>query len=403
NNEGLRGRGLIRFDFQPTNNILVKLGGNYEAIENDRWGIGSTLFAPDPNSVFRANNYRIWTRFQQSFPGSDNSSIRNLYYSVQADFSRYSRYFEHETFRDNLFDYGYVGKFDFDLEPFFFTQNTVLDPNDPVSSSPYWQSVGDRQANLSFDDSETRLPVYANYNNEILRIVEEEGIVNFPFFSGNFTDPTVNSINGLDELAFRQGIINGGRTGNIYSMFSPLGSQTRSFTKFEFDQYRLLAQATAEIKKHNIKAGFEFEQRIERFYSINAAALWSQMRRFTNFHITNFSDNPDDYIYLLNSAGVWNDSVIIPRINTGDQKVFDRNLRTQLGLDPDGLDFINLDALTPEQLSLSLFNADELLDGGLGVADYYGYTFTGERQERVATDRFFTDTTNRPVNPFAPT
>ncbi|MEL6631882.1 MAG: TonB-dependent receptor [Bacteroidota bacterium] len=403
NNQGLRGRGLVRFDFQPTNNILVKLGGNYEAIQNDRWGIASTLFSPDQNAVFRGNNYRIWSRFQQSFPGSEGSSIRNLYYSVQADFSRYSRFFEHETFRDNFFDYGYVGKFDFDFEPFFFIQNTDFDPNDPVSSSPYWQSVGDRQANLRFDDSETRLPVYANYNNEILRIVEEEGIVNFPFFSGNFTDPTVNSINGLDELAFRQGIINGGGSGSIYSMFSPLGAQTRSYTKFEFDQYRLLAQATAEIKTHNIKAGFEFEQRVERFYNINAANLWSQMRRFTNFHISNFSDNPDDYIYLLNSAGVWNDSIVIPRINTGEQKIFDRNLRTQLGLDPDGLDFINIDGLTPEQLSLSLFNADELLDGGIGAVDYYGYTFTGDRQERVATDRFFTDTTNRPVNPFAPT
>lgn len=80
----------------------------------------------------------------------------------------------------------------------------------------------------------------------------------------------------------------------------------------------------------------------------------------------------------MNSHIVWVDTVSIGTVNlpgstlpfslsdrsaSGTQTAFDRNLRTSLGLDPDGIDLIDLDALDPGQLSLDMFSPDELASG----------------------------------------
>ncbi len=406
NNSSLTARGLVRLDYQPTDNILVKVGGNYEFLRTDNWSIANTLFAPDPNNIFEGRTYRGYVRFQQSFTGGKNSTIRNLFYTLQGDFSRYNREFMHSQFRDSYFDYGYVGKFEFDLEPNFVLANQVYDPEDPISSSPYWISTGFRPQNLRFDDSNTNLPYHAAHNNFIFDYVEQNGITNIPGLTGNFTDPTVNSISSLNELSFRQGILNGGGPNSIYSLFSGIGSQAGGYTKFEFDQARVVGQATAEINEHNLKVGFEFEQRTERFYGISASSLWPLMRQLANFHILNLEDDPSNFTYLTNNAGVWNDSVLVPRnFSASDQTEFDKRLRTQiLGLAEDGLEFVNTDALSPDQLSLDLFTADELLnDGTFQVVNYYGYDFKGERQANVNPNLIFSDSTTRPQNAFTPT
>ncbi|MCI4669704.1 MAG: TonB-dependent receptor [Bacteroidia bacterium] len=406
NNTSLTARGLVRLDFQPTDNILVKVGGNYEFLRTDRWSLSNMLFAPDPNSIFEGQTYRGYVRFQQNFQGKKNSTIRNLFYTLQADFSRYNRFFINGQFRDNYFDYGYVGSFDFDLEPNYVLANAGYDPNDPISSAPYWISNGFRPQNLRFNDEETRLPYHANHNNLIFDYVANNGITNIPGLTGNFTDASVFNISSLNELSFRQGILNGGGPRSVYSLFTGIGAQSGGYTKFEFDQARIIGQATAEIKAHNLKVGFEFEQRTERFWGLSASSLWPLMRQLANFHILNLEDDPSKFTYTTNNSGVWNDSVLVPRrFSASDQTEFDKRLRTQiLGLAENSLDFINTDALRPEQLSLDLFTADELLnDGTFQVVNYYGYNFKGERQARVNPNNIFSDSTNRPQNAFAPT
>ncbi|MEO0899083.1 MAG: TonB-dependent receptor [Bacteroidota bacterium] len=406
NNTSLTARGLFRLDFQPTENILIKAGGNYEFLRTDNWGIANTLFAPDPNNIFEGQTYRGYVRFQQSFEGSKESTIRNLFYTLQADFSRYNRQFMNSQFRDNYFDYGYVGEYTFDLEPNYVYSNAGYDPTDQISSSPYWISTGFRPQNLAFSDANTNRPYYANYNNFIFDYTANNGLVNIPGLTGNFTDPTVFGISGLNELSFRQGILNGGGPASVYSLFSGIGAQTGSYTKFEFDQARVIGQATAEIKQHNLKVGFEFEQRTERFFGISSNALWPLMRQLANFHILDLEDDPSKFIYLTNNLGQWNDSVLVPRkFVAANQTEFDKRLRTQiLGLAENGLDFVNTDALSPDQLSLDLFTADELLnDGTFQVVNYYGYNFKGERQARVNPNLIFSDSVNRPQNAFAPT
>ncbi|MEO0469672.1 MAG: hypothetical protein AAF206_08640 [Bacteroidota bacterium] len=385
NNEDLRIRGLARLDFQPTNNILVKLGGNVEYINSDQWGIGSTLFAPDNRSQFEGAYYRGFLRFQQNFKGGENSAVKNLFYSLQGDYSLYQRRFQHRDHGENFFDYGYVGKFEFDEIPVYAF---IDDPQSTVSSGPHWQTIGYSFQNLRFDGTDTRNQVLANHNNTMFALSQENG------------GPRLRDLN---DFAFRQGILNGFGARGIYSIFSGLGAETGGFSKFDFEQYRLTGQATAEISGHNLKAGFEFEQRVERAYSVNARGLWGWARQYANFHLLNLEDNPDNFVYVTQD-GEFQDTVMVPRRYEGsDQRTFDRNLREKLGLPVDGTDFVNIDALSPEFFSLDMFSADELLADGLGPVTYYGYDYLGNRSAQVDAGSFFTDEVNRPQNAFAPT
>jgi len=397
-NTDRRIRLLGRLDFRPTDNILIKLGGNYEHINSDLWSITNMLFAPDASQQFLGNSYRGWLRYQQNLKGGP--LLKNLFFSLQLDYSRYQRRFQHRIHRENFFDYGYVGKFEYDLTPIY---GYVDDPHSELSSGPYWISLAPPgPTNLRFDGSNTRNPILANYNRAIFDYVEEHGVPNL--FPGVFSsDPMVHQLTNLDELAFRQGILNGQGPGAIYSLFSGVGASPGGFTKFDFEQFRFSGQLTAEINGHNLKAGFEFEQRSERLYALAARGLWGLMRQYANFHLNTLSGNPAEYQYVV-ANGEFQDTINIPlQYVAADQKEFDRRLRSRLGLPLDGTDLINIDALPPEFYTLDLFNASELLNDGLGVVTYYGYDHLGNKSRRRDAADFFTDTQNRPMNPFAPT
>ncbi len=393
---------LARVDFQPTDNILLKLGGNLELSNQDVWSRGNMLFSPNGNSNFRSNLYRGWARFQQSFKGDDNSLLKNLFYQIQGDYSLYQRIQQHEDFLNNYFDYGYVGKFTYDRVPFYVYNSNPLDE---VSSSPYWQTAGYGFTNLQFDPSETRNPILANYNTQIFNHVENIGLPN-PFPTLLAPDPVINNLQSLQNLAFVQGIRNGSGAPGIYGMFSGIGNQMGSFQQFDFSQFRLTGQATAEIKGHNIKAGFEFEQRTERNFTIGARSLWPFMRQYANFHFANsLEDDPSTYEYVFSEDGIFQDTVMIPNLYNGEeQTTFDKNLRAKLGLPMDGTDYINIDEYSPDFYSLDMFSADELLNDGNGIITYYGYTYLGEKMEdRVDAGQFFDDPINRPMNAYQPT
>ncbi|WNJ20158.1 TonB-dependent receptor domain-containing protein [Pontibacter sp. G13] len=400
NNSQLRFRALARIDFQPTDNIILKVGGNYERIDIDQWGTTNMLFSPDVRSKFYGNQYRGWARFQQSFnTKSKNALVRNLFYSLQADYSLYERRFMNSQHRENFFDYGYVGKFEFDQVPVYGYFNNPT--GDDLSSSPYWRTLGYLDQNLTFDDSDTRNPELAAYNNVIFDYAEQNGLPSFSFLA---QDPITYGISNLQELAFRQGILNGGGPRAVYSLQSGVGATAGSYTKFDFERYGFSGQATAEIGPHNLKLGFEFEQRVERYYAISARSLWGLMRQLTNFHLNNLEDDPALYSYMMNAGGEWNDTISVPfAYNAQDQTAFDIKLREKLGLEIDGTQRINIDALAPEDFSLDMFTADELLQGGLGYINYYGYDYLGNKATPVADERFFTDPINRPQNAYAPT
>lgn len=387
-----------RLDLQPTDNIIVKFGGDYTNIRQNEWNTLDMMFARDRNRQFLGRQYRGWARFQQSFDGGENSSVKNLYYQLQADFSRWEREFQSAQHEDRIFDYGYVGAFNYDIEPIYrFVQPGDELHNTSISSDGYWLTAGFRPNNLTFDGADSKNPVRANYNDFIFDYVEQNGIVN------PFTGRRDNSISNIDFLAFYGGIRNGDTPDRIYSLYTAAGDDQSGYNKTRYDQFRITGQASGEFKGHAIKLGFEFEQRQERFYGVASTFLWNYMRQLTNRHIAGINQNASSW-ELIEVNGVFQDSVNAPRFyEPSDQAAFDRALREKLGLPVDGTDFIVTDNLDPSLFSLDMFSADELLNDGNQLVNYYGYDFTGKPTARVAEEDFFTDGQNRPMNAFSPT
>lgn len=398
NNRDDRVRVNARLDFQPAENIIVKAGGTYENIRTQNWSLNNSMFARDGNQRFEGQLFRGWVRFQQNFPGNEDSKVKNLFYTLQADYNLYQRNFMNNDHRFNIFDYGHIGTFDFDREPIYrYVNPRADDHNNSISSDGYFITAGFRPENLSFSSEGSHNPLFANYNEFIFDYVDQNGIVN------PFTGQRDFSLSNLDFLAFYGGLRNGDSPDGIYSLFSGPGASAGSFTKFQYEQYRITGQASGEIKGHSLKAGFEFEQRTERFFGVASRFLWNYVRQLTNRHLVGINPNANTW-ELVEVNGVFQDTVNAPIFyDAGSQSTFDANLRSSLGLPVDGLDFIITDGLQPEDYQLEFFSADELLNDGSYLVNYYGFDYKGRKQNRVADEDFFTDEFNRPMNAFAPT
>ena len=83
-------------------------------------------------------------------------------------------------------------------------------------------------------------------------------------------------------------------------------------------------------------------------------------------------------------------------------------MRTSLGLDPDGNELVNLDAIDPDVLTLDMFGADDLLNQGNNVVNYSGYDPYGNKVTRRPTlEDFFNEKNEagyftRPIQAYEP-
>jgi Carboxypeptidase regulatory-like domain/TonB-dependent Receptor Plug Domain len=401
NNQSETYRLNTRLDFQPSDNVIVKFGGDFFRTNSDGWSINRSLLAYEGNDLNTNVNYRAWGRFQQSFDMGPNSDLKNLFYQLQVDWSRFDRESSNPLHGDNHFDYGYIGKFDYaGIREFYTYVDPFTNPethNNAISSDGYYITAGYGLTGLSFDATDTKNPLLANYDRYIFDYVAENGVQN-PFTgSRDYTLPFVNF------LPFYGGLRNGDNPASVYSLYGGTGTSRTGYSKTSYGQARLTGQASGEFKGHAIKVGFEFEQRQERFYGVASRNMWNYARQLTNDHLEGLNTDPSTW-ELVEVNGVFQDTVHAPILfERGTQTNFDRELRFSLGLDTNGTDLINIDALRPDQMSLDMFSANELLNDGNLLVSYYGYDFLGNKTKRVAEETFFSDLQNRPMNAFAPT
>jgi hypothetical protein len=110
-------------------------------------------------------------------------------------------------------------------------------------------------------------------------------------------------------------------------------------------------------------------------------------RQYANYH--NQELNTDDPSYFNNGTYTYIDYSNL--VGTG-QFEFDYNLRTALGLDPNGTDFVNTDGLSPDFLTVDMFGASDLLNSGNNVVTYFGYDHRGNLLSRKPSlDDFFSE------------
>ena len=387
--ENVRDRGFKvsgKFDVRTGPNVNLTFGGNMDYQNFRRYNWGNSLFNYKNNEQEINNTWRAYAKFTQKFNSPDesddsqaNAAIKNAFYTLHVDYSFYQQKRQDATHKDNFFDYGYVGKFT------TYTVNSYDFGQDSITGLLGALHNGFLDTLYDFDGSGSPNPDAAAYTQSYYDL---------------YTDPGGNYENRV-QVQDGGGLINGYRPGelqsNVYDTWNSPGRISNRYSVRNQEQFRLLASGSADIlDNHEVSAGFEYEQRTDRFYNVSPTALWRHMRQLANSHILQLDKNnpqlqtvydPGTGTYVFPEFGI----IDYPRLfDGGSQTLFDYNLRQSLNLAANGLDWIDVNSMDPSQFSLDMFSADELLNEGNGFVGYYGYDYTGKKLKSKPTlDDFF--------------
>ncbi|MDD3875693.1 MAG: TonB-dependent receptor [Bacteroidales bacterium] len=368
-NNGINLSGKI--DVRTAPNTMLTFGGSIDYNYGRSWVYSYSLYNYKNNPQVIDNTWRVYGRFSQRFPATDStkSLIRNISYSIQADYSKYYQTVQNENHKDNLFNYGYVGKFTtHKIKSYELGSDTILGYSDVYIHNGFADTL------YEYERSEIN-PELANYTTQYYGLYDET----YP----HYYNSTLVQNGGA--------LLNGQNPYSVYAgLWSNTGTQYNSYSVFNGTQIGINASAGADIKNHNIQLGFQYEQRIDRSYAYSPVGLWTLMRGLTNSHIEQLDKNNPIGVY--DAYGFFQDTIYYNRLYDGEsQSFFDKNLRELLGLDVEGTDWIDLDSYSPDLFSIDMFSADELFNQGFNLVTYYGYDHTGKLlKNKPSFDDFFT-------------
>ncbi|MCX6244783.1 MAG: TonB-dependent receptor [Bacteroidetes bacterium] len=378
-----------KLDFRLSPTINVSLGGTFHYNDNRGFSYGSSLFNYMNNIHNTSSTWRVNGRFTQRFPSNQSSKsfVKNVYYSIGADFSRTNGKSEDANLQQNLFQYGYIGSFATQT----IRQYTADLEKDSVTGKMAHLQNGFRDTGVVFTAN--------NYNPASVSWVEQYyDILDKP---GNYEN--------IDQILGNRGLVNGIGPANIYSMWANVGTRTTGYGYNESDQVNVQASFAADFGHHEIQVGLQYQQRKSSGYGVDGQDLWSLMRLETNSHIKELDvSNPQ----IVSHDGYEFDSInYFRKYSSTLQKNFDIKLREKLGLPVDGIQWIDINsynydagtinyydenqklhtvAVRSDLLSVDMFTPDELFYGGAPLVNYYGYDYTGKKIKGQPTlDDFF--------------
>ncbi len=328
-------------------------------------------------SLFNYKNYpqvidytwRVFGRFTQRFNAdtASKSLIKNVFYNIQADYSKYNQVIQDPEHKDDLFKYGHWGTFNTyktksyeltDLEEYGLYNVYVL--------NNFYDTL------VTFDPGPYN-PIVANYTSRYYDL--------YPLSSGFYSNYTLIQNGGA--------LLNGQQPESIYGLWSAPGTAYNSYSKFDATQMAITANASADVGNHAFQFGVQYEQRQDAAIGYAPVSLWTRMRQLTNKHIEQLDSVP---IFIYDEYNIFQDTVEYDRLFDGaSQAEFDYNLREALGLDTEGTDWIDVDSYDPSLFQIDWFSADELLNEGNSYVNYYGYDYKGNKlTTRPSFDDFFT-------------
>ena len=390
---------VAKIDLNASETSTFTFGGTAALSRGNGFDYGNMLSNWQNNQQNTGVDWRAYAKFAQRFKNAEDesgsSNLKNVFYRIQADYSHSFNRSQDAAHGDNLFRYGHVGTFDIYRKP-SYTLN---------SSGNFFEQNGWQDVNVNFTPSE--------YNSDLASITNQfftlfntnpfvtevlngtDGIIT----DSQFFDPTINDFTSETEqignspyasitnIQGANGLVNGQQPADTYGLWSHVGAKSNNYSVSNNNQFRISGSGSADIGDHAIEVGFEFEQRKDAGYAIAPIGLWTLARQYANYH--NQELNTDDPNYFNNGTYTYIDYSNL--VGTG-QFEFDYNLRTSLGLDPNGTDFINTDGLSPDFLSVDMFGASDLLNSGNNVVTYYGYDHRGNMLNRKPSlDDFFSE------------
>ncbi|MFP4469897.1 MAG: carboxypeptidase regulatory-like domain-containing protein [Bacteroidales bacterium] len=390
-----------KLDLRTSPTVNVTLGGSFNLQDYRQFNYYGSLFNWENNAHVKNNTWRVFGRFTQRFPvgKESNSLIKNVFYSIQADYTEFYQEVEDDTHRDRLFNYGYLGKFE------TYKRRSYEQGTDTINGHIYtgWVQNAYQDTGYYFTAYDIN-PVVARYTEQYYDFYPDKGDWR--------NDPTAGYWLNYNQLRLYGGLLNGQSPDPVYSMWQNVGTQYNGYSVTDNSQIGITANASADIGNHAIEFGLQYEQRTNRYYGYGPVELWSLMRLITNTHINELDkSNPD----LVTIDGVFQDTINYDRLYSfTDQRVFDINLRKAMGLDLQGTDWIDIDSYDPYTqtinyfdadgklhrgvsvnggLSVDMFSPDELLNSGISYVGYYGFDPYGNKHSnRPAFDDFFNKT-----------
>jgi outer membrane receptor for ferrienterochelin and colicin len=376
-----------KIDVRTTPNVNLSFGGSYNLSDNRSFSFTNSIFNYNNNAQVSDNTWRVYGRLTHRFPtdAESRSFIKNVYYTLQADYSVYTFTQQDARHQDDYFKYGYLGS---------FTRHMVRS---------YEQGI-DEVSGLSGQIHNAYLDTLYQFQRAEINSV----LANY---TQQYYDIREGQIRRFEDIVPTQGgLVNGRGPDAVYSLWGNAGSLQSGYQKFESSQIGVNAHFSAYLGNHEIKLGMQYEQRFDRSYNIGPTGLWTIMRGLTNFHIEQLDKTNPQAVYLNSN---FMDTINYFRLYDGaSQRTFDRNLRLELGLPTDGLDYLLIDSydfntnmLTyydkdmikrtitlTNGLDINLFSADELLNQGNEFVGYYGFDHTGKRlTNKPSVNDFFNE------------
>ncbi len=358
--------GKIDITTSKTTNVTV--GGSFDYRDQRGYSSSGSLLNSDNNGQFLNSTWRVYGRFTQRFANStdvDNPSlIKDAFITMQVDYSHVGRKSQSDRHQDNFSHYGYVGKFtstrsvEYELDQF----KPVLDG---VAQDDQFGSLSNEVTTLySFEPGDIN-PVLANYTSN--------------YYTAYANDP-VDHWDNILNVESGQGLLNGKRPNDIYQLWNSMGSPYNDYSNTDQNQFRISAQGSASIKDHEIKVGFEYEQNVDRSYVVDdIAELWTYGRGLLNTQRNSRNTNVGEYdSILVNTSPVVYQYTFDQLYTSSDHSTFDKNLRASLGMDEQGLNWIDFDSYGPDVWNIGMFSPDELINGG-GYVSTYGYDYEGNK------------------------
>jgi hypothetical protein len=373
-----------KLDFKITDNINITLGGSWDYQKYHSQFGSYSLYNAENNPLYTRNTWRTYLRFQQKFGKAtaraeeqSQSIVKNAYLSFQVGYQKFHVTQEDDTHKDKYFQYGYVGKF---------------------NNYQYKQLLSDTSVTIEQDldgDGQSDTSIVINPSGNVYyNFAPTDSVITFT--PGEFNQSAVNYttqfFNEYDlspiynpyVVAAYGGLINGSRTSNIHALWTPSGQQYPGYVKVDQSIFRITGSFSADIKDHAVQIGIEFDQRNYSQFIVNDAyGLWNVTRQLTNRHLADLSKLNPTVTY--DGSG---NAFITYQPNYDQMSTFNKVLADKLGV---GFDqYINIDALTPDQLSLDMYTPDELLNGGYPLVSSFGYDYYGNKIKNATFDNFMT-------------
>jgi hypothetical protein len=390
---------VAKFDFNISKEMTLTLGGTAQFRRGYDYDYSNMLMNYANNQQATDFDWRGYAKFSQRFTNTMDeasaSTLKNVFYSILIDYSNSYRLRQDASHGDKLFRYGHVGYFDrlrvrqYNLsdQGGYYEQTGWQDVNVTYTPSPYNTDLAAITSQFfTLFDTPTAVNEVVNGTD---MIITDDGF--FDAATNQFTTETSqigdSPYASITNIQGNNGLVNGQVPTDTYGLWSYIGGQSNNYSVSNNKQFRVSGMGSADIGDHALQIGFEFEQRKDAGYSVAPIGLWTLARQYANYHVREL--NTDDPTYFnYDGATYVNYSTLLGT----DQFEFDYNLRKALGYDPNGTDYINIDAIDPDQLSISMFGANDLLNSGNNIVTYYGYDPYGNKsKDRPTIDDFFSE------------